>query len=98
MVIPAGKRVISRSFFEDDREAMHQRARNDPRWMKLRRETVEHPFGTIKWMMGVPRFLLRGIKKAKAEMALGVMGYNLKRAINILGVLALLAALKAAPA
>lgn len=94
----AAKRVISRSFFEEDREAMHQRARNDPRWMNLRRETVEHPFGTIKWMMGVPRFLLRGIKKAKAEMALSVMGYNLKRAINILGVPALLTALKAAPA
>lgn len=93
----AAKRVIVRHFFEDDCEAMHQRAQSDPHWMKLRRETVEHPFGTIKWMMGVPRFLLRGIQKAKSEMALCVMAYNLKRAINILGVPALLAALKASP-
>ena len=93
----AAKRVIVRSFFEDDREAMHQRSQSDPKWMKLRRETVEHPFATMKWLLGMPRFLVRGLKKAKAELALAVMGYNLKRAINILGLPALLKALKAAP-
>jgi transposase len=94
----AAKRVITRHFFEDDREAMHRRATGDPKWMKLRRAVVEHPYGTIKWMMGYPRFLVRGLKKARSELALSVLGYNLKRAINILGVPALLAALRPAPA
>jgi transposase len=90
----AGKRVIVRSFHEEAREAMHQRAAGDPQWMAQRRETVEHPFGTMKWLMGYPRFLVRGLTKAKAELALGVLSYNLKRVINILGVPALLAALQ----
>jgi hypothetical protein len=65
---------------------MHQRATADATWMKQRRELAEHPFGTMKWMMGHPRFLER-FEKAKGELA-----YNLKRVIQILGVPALLAA------
>jgi hypothetical protein len=87
-------RVVVRSFYEDVLEAMHQRAMSDPVWMKQRRNIVEHPFGTIKWMMGNPRFLLRGLKKAKAEMALSVLSYNLKRVINIQGVKTLLNTLR----
>jgi transposase len=94
----SGKRIIVRHFFEDAREAMHQRAMADPSWMRLRRCVVEHPFGTIKWMMGRPRFLLRGLTKAKAELALSVLAYNLKRAINIQGVAKLLTALQPTPA
>jgi transposase len=90
----AAQRVIVRDFYEDDREAMHQRAMADPIWMKLRREMAEHPFGTMKWLMGHPRFLVRGLKKAKAELALGVLSYNLKRVITILGVPTLLQALQ----
>jgi len=90
----AARRVIVRDFYEDAREAMHQRASTDPVWMKHRRETVEHPFGTMKWLMAHPRFLVKGLKKAKAELALGVLNYNLKRVINILGVPALLQALE----
>jgi hypothetical protein len=48
--------------------------------------------------MGYPKFLLRGQAKAKAELALLVMGFNLKRTVNILGVPVLLEALRAAPA
>ena len=88
------RRVIVRDFYEEAREAMHRRAATDPVWMKLRRETAEHPFGTMKWLMAHPRFLVRGLKKAKAELALGVLSYNLKRVINILGVPALLETLK----
>jgi transposase len=94
----AEKRMIVRHFDEEAREAMHRRATSDPRWMKLRRELVEHPFGTLKWLMGMPRFLVRGLEKATGELALGILGFNLKRAINILGVPALLAALAPARA
>lgn len=91
----ADRRVVVRSFHEDAREAMHQRAMADPNWMKLRRELVEHPFGVMKWLMGVPRFLVRGLRKAKAELALTVLAFNMKRVINIRGVPALLQALHA---
>lgn len=90
----AKQRVIVRDFFEDDREAMHQRAMVDPRWMKHRREIAEHPFGLIKWLMGHPRFLVRGVRKARAELALSVLGFNLKRVIAILGVPMLLQSLQ----
>jgi transposase len=92
------RRVIVRHFYEDEREAMHRRAVADPIWMKRRRATVEHPFGTMKWLMAGPRFLVKGLKKAKAELALGVLCYNLKRVTNILGVQALLGALALSPA
>jgi transposase len=91
------RRVIVRHFYEDGREAMHRRAVADPIWMRRRRETAEHPFGTMKWLMAGPRFLVKGLKKAKAELALGVLCYNLKRVTNILGVPALLRALALAP-
>jgi transposase len=94
----AARRVIVRDFYEDAREAMHRRATADPIWMKHRREMAEHPFGTMKWLMGHPRFLVRGLKKAKAELALGVLSYNLKRVINILGVPSLLERLQPSPA
>jgi transposase len=90
----AARRVIVRDFYEDARQAMHLRATSDPIWMKPRRETAEHPFGTMKWLMAHPRFLLRGLRKAKAELALGVLCYNLKRVVNILGVPTLLQALQ----
>ncbi len=73
---------------------MHRRAMSNPVWMKQRRSIVEHPFGTIKWMMGNPRFLLRGLKKAKTELALSVLSYNLKRVINVQGVHMLLNTLR----
>jgi transposase len=90
----AARRVLVRDFYEDAREAMHRRATADPAWMKQRREMAEHPFGTMKWLMGHPRFLVRGLLKTKAELALGVLSYNLKRVINILAVPALLKALE----
>jgi hypothetical protein len=56
----ASRRSIVRSFHEDARQAMHERAAADPKWMRLRRCVAEHPFGTMKWMMGRSRFLVRG--------------------------------------
>ena len=89
----APRRVVARSFYEDERQAMDDRAKADPGWMKLRLSIVEHPFGTMKWMMGRPRFLVRGLKKAKSEFALGVLGYNLKRVMKIMGTQGLVEAL-----
>ena len=94
----AQRRKIARHFHEDAREAMHRRALEDPNFMKRRRELVEHPFGTMKWMLGYPRFLVRGLKKAKAELALAVLGFNIKRSITIQGVPALLQGLRERPA
>jgi IS5 family transposase len=94
----AAKRTIVRSFHEDAREALHRRAVSDRKWMKLRQSLVEHPFGTMKWMMGYPRFLVRGLVKAQSELALGVLCYNLKRIISTLDVQRLILAQGAAPA
>lgn len=90
----AARRTIARHFHEDDRQAMHRRASDDTSLMKRRRELAEHPFGHMKWLLGYPRFLVRGLKKARSELALAVLGFNLKRAITILGVPAILDALR----
>ena len=63
--------------------------------MRLRRCTVEHPFGTLKYrIFGNPRLLLRGVGGAQTEISLGTMAYNLKRMINVLGGLKLAVALQ----
>lgn len=87
----AAHRVIVRSFFEAEVEAMDERARGDPRWMRQRRCLAEHPFGTMKARMGMPRFLVRGLRTVRGEFALSVLTYNLKRVIEVLGVEELLA-------
>ena len=56
----------------------------NPQAMRQRRETVEHPFGTIKAHMGATHFLMKTLPKA-TEMALSVLAYNLTRVMNILG-------------
>jgi len=67
-------------------EKMSERVRANPEKMKKRKELVEHPYGTMKRAMVSGYFLMRGIRKVAAEMSLTVMGYNLKRVMNILGV------------
>ncbi len=63
--------------------------------MRQRRETVEHPFGTIKSWMGATHFQMRTLKRVGTEMALHVLAYNLKRAMNILGIGPLMDAMRA---
>jgi transposase len=92
----AERRTLVRGFYEDAKEAMHRRATDDPALMKARRCLAEHPFGTMKWRMGYPRFLLRGLRKAKAELAMDVLAFNLQRAITILGAATLLDQLRTA--
>lgn len=80
----AERRFVYRSMHHDAMERMGARVTADPSLMKLRRSTVEHPFGTIKHYLG-GRFLLRGQLKAATETALAVLGYNLGRATKLLG-------------
>jgi Transposase DDE domain len=61
--------------------------------MRQRRETVEHPFGTIKARMGATHFLTKRLPKVAAEMALAVLAYNLTRVMNTVGVTPLIAAI-----
>ena len=64
--------------------------------MRLRKQLVEHPFGTIKHWMGSTHFLMKGLPKVQTEMSLHVLAYNLKRAIAVLGVAVILEQLEAA--
>jgi Transposase DDE domain len=63
--------------------------------MRTRRETVEHPFGTMKMRMGATHFLMKTLPKVATEMALHVLAYNLTRVLNIFGVKPMLAAVGA---
>ena len=61
--------------------------------MRQRRETVEHPFGTLKMRMGATHFLMKTLPKVAGEMALHVLAYNLTRVMNIVGMKPLMAAI-----
>lgn len=74
-------------------EAAQERLDRDPHAMRRRRETVEHPFGTIKARMGATHFVCRTLPEVAAEMALHVLAYNLTRVMNIMGVRQLIAAI-----
>ena len=67
----------------------------NPQAMRQRRETVEHPFGTIKARMGATHFLTKTLPKVAAEMALSVLAYNLTRVMNIVGIRPLITAIAA---
>ena len=72
-----------------------QRLDENPQAMRGRRETVEHPFGTLKMRTGATHFLkMKRLPKGATEMALHVLAYNLTRVINILGVKPLIAAIQ----
>ena len=79
-------RRITRWVDEAILERMGERVRANPEKMKKRKELAEHPYGTMKRGMNSGYFLTKGIKKVAAEMSLTVLGYNIKRVINILGV------------
>ncbi len=88
-------RRIYRWVHADIIEAMRERMNCHPEIAGKRKELVEHPFGTIKHWMNHGYFLMRGKKKVAAEVSLSVLVYNMKRVMNILGVPALLAELRA---
>ena len=74
---------------------MQARIDRMPNAMGVRRQTVEHPFGTLKSWMGSTHFLTKTLEKVRTEMSLHVLAYNIKRMIQILGIRPLLEAIKA---
>lgn len=88
-------RSIARWEHEHVLEDVQRRLDENPQAMRIRRETVEHPFGTIKARMGATHFLMKRLKNVKTEMALAVLAYNLTRVMNILGVGTLMRAMRA---
>lgn len=89
------QRWVTRHFEEDVLNEVADRTDANPMIMRRRKGIVEHPFGTLKRRMDGGRFLVRGLQKVKAEMALAVTAYNLTRAINVLGTQKLCQALAA---
>jgi transposase len=90
----AKNRVISRWEHEHVMEAAQKRLDENPQAMRQRRETVEHPFGTLKMRMGAAHFLMKRLPKVATEMALHVLAYNMTRAMSIMGVRPLMAAMR----
>jgi transposase len=89
------ERRITRWEHEHVLEAVQRRLDENPQAMRQRRETVEHPFGTIKARMGATHFLMKRLKNVRTEMALSVLAYNLTRVMNIIGIRPLIQAMGA---
>jgi hypothetical protein len=89
------QRRITRWEHEHVLEDVQRRLDENPQAMRTRRETVEHPFGTIKARMGATHFLMKTLPRVASEMALHVLAYNLTRAMNILGIEPLMKAMRA---
>jgi transposase len=89
------ERRITRWEHEHLIEAIYARMDENPELMRLRRCTVEHPFGTIKAWMGATHFQMRRLRNVSTEMALHVLAYNIKRVINMIGAGPLLKAIAA---
>ncbi len=101
-ICPAGERLTYHYTNEENGLVLHRywtnacqscAIKHSSEKMRQRRETVEHPFGTIKARMGATHFLMKTLPRVAAEMALHVLAYNLTRVINIMGVQPLLAAM-----
>ena len=89
------ERRVARWEHEHVVEAVQRRLDEHPEKMRVRRETVEHPFATLKERMGATHFLTKTLPKVAAEMALSILAYNLTRVMNIVGVKPLIAAIAA---
>lgn len=76
-------------------DAMQTGLDQAPEMMHIRRQTLEHPFGTLKAWMGATHFLTRTLDRVSTEMNLHVLAYNFKRVLNLLGSGALMAGMKA---
>jgi len=89
-----GARHVSRLENEAIMDRMAERLKARPEIMDQRRESVEHPFGSIKQWMNQGAFLMRGLEKVKAEFSLTAIAYNLCRVFNLVSFVDLMAAVK----
>jgi transposase len=87
-------RRISRWEHESELEAMQRRLDRTPAAARLRRQTVEHPFGTLKAWMGATHFLTKTLPRVRTEMSLHVLAYNFKRLMQILGTVRVIEAMR----
>jgi hypothetical protein len=92
---PSQQRRLTRWEHEDVVDAVQARLDRFPEAMRIRRSTVEYPFGTLKLWMGSAHFLMKTLKHVGTEMSLHVLSYNMKRVMNILTMKSLLQALRA---
>jgi hypothetical protein len=83
---PATERRVRRWEHEAVLDAMQVRLNNMPEAMLIRKQTVEHPFGTLKAWMGATHFQMKTLDHVSTEMSLHVLAYNLKRVMKILGI------------
>ncbi len=88
-------RRVSRWEHEAVLDKVNARIEQEPERMKARRETVEHPYGTIKHWMGYTHFQMRTLERVSTEMSLHVLSYNMKRVMNIMGITTLIEAMQA---
>ena len=92
---PGSERRVTRWEHEEVLDAMQNRLDQTPDAMRIRRQTVEHPYGTIKSWMGATHFLTKTLDRVSTEMSLHILAYNLKRVMKILGTEALMEAMVA---
>ncbi|WP_166367048.1 IS1182 family transposase [Pseudomonas akapageensis] len=92
---PSKNRRVRRWEHEAVLEEMQRRLNHAPDMMRIRKRTVEHPFGTLKQWMGATPFLTRKLAGVSAEMSLNVLAYNMKRVMKILGTSGLMKTLSA---
>ena len=92
---PSDYRRVSRWEHEGILDAMQARLDHQPEMMRVRRQTVEHVFGTLKFWMGAVHFTMKRLQHVKTEMSLHVLAYNMKRVIQIVGMGTLMAAIRA---
>jgi transposase len=89
------QRRVRRWVHEAVIDAMQERLDRNPEMMRVRRQTVEHPFGTIKFWMGATHFLMKTLARVRTEMSLHVLAYNFKRVMQLLGISGMMAAMRA---
>lgn len=88
-------RRVSRWEHESVLDVVDARLTREPERMSTRRNTVEHPFGTLKYWMGYTHFQMKTLERVGAEMSLHVLSYNMKRMMNIFGIKSLIEAIQA---
>lgn len=86
---------MKRWIHEGKMEEMLTQLKNAPDTVLIRKQRVEHPFGTIKMWMGATHFLTKQLKNVSTEMSLHVLAYNLKRMMSIVGSESLIDAIRA---